>query len=98
MKERHKRFYKKEALQIPENVSEYGFSLTRTFPHKDRIKDFDLIRENTSETEPVFWRIIRSERFNTLFCELVNSDITIHLSTYSYNALFEQTIYSASNF
>ena len=28
---------------------EYGFSLTRIFPYKDRIVDFVLIRENTGQ-------------------------------------------------
>lgn len=47
-----------------QNVSEFGFSQTRIFQHKDRIKDYDLTRENTSQAKPVFSHIIRSERFN----------------------------------
>lgn len=35
-------------------MPECGFSLTRIFPHKDRIVDFVLIKENTLQRKPVF--------------------------------------------
>ena len=41
-------------------MSEYGFSLTRIFPYKDRIEDFVLIRENAGQKKLVFWYILRS--------------------------------------
>ena len=49
-------------------MREYGFSLTRILPYKDKIYDFVLIREN-----PVFSHILCSELeaylvlFQTLF-------------------------------
>ena len=42
-------------------MPEYGFSLTRIFPHKDRIEDSVSLQENTSQRQPVFWYILRSE-------------------------------------
>ena len=45
-------------------MPEYGFSLTRTFPYKDRIKDrtYDsaLIQENIGQKKPVLWHFLRS--------------------------------------
>ena len=35
-------------------MPEYEFSLTHNLPYKDRILDFILIRENTSQRKPVF--------------------------------------------
>ena len=35
-------------------MREYGFSLTRIFPNKDRIVDTILIRENTAQRKPAF--------------------------------------------
>ena len=37
-----------------------GIILARTFPYKDRIYDFVLIRENTSERKLVFWHILHN--------------------------------------
>ena len=36
-------------------IPDYRFSLTRIFPHKIRIYDSVLIRENKSQRKPVFW-------------------------------------------
>ena len=41
---------------------EYGFSQTRILPHKVRIKDSGLIRENTGQWKPIFFHILRSEK------------------------------------
>ena len=35
-------------------MREYGFSLTRILPYKDKIVDFVLIRENKGQWKPVF--------------------------------------------
>ena len=37
------------ASSTAQNMREYGFSLTRIPPHKDKIVDFLLIRENTGQ-------------------------------------------------
>ena len=42
-------------------MPEYGFSLNRIFPYKDRIYDYVLIREDTGQRKPVFWNFLRSE-------------------------------------
>ena len=39
------------------NMSEYGYSLTRIFPYKDRI-----VRQKKGQRKPVFWHILRSVR------------------------------------
>ena len=44
-------FFKSYTAQ---NMPEYGFSLTRIFPYKDRIGDAALIRENMDQRKPVF--------------------------------------------
>ena len=35
-------------------MREYGFSLTRILPYKDKIVDFVLIRENSGQWKPLF--------------------------------------------
>ena len=42
-------------------MREYGLSLTRVLPYKDKILDFLLIRENTGQWKPVFLHILYSE-------------------------------------
>ena len=42
-------------------MREYGFSLTRIHPYKDKIYDSVLIQENTGQWKPVFSHILRSE-------------------------------------
>ena len=44
-----------------QNIPEYEFSLTHFFPYKDKIYQSVFIRENTSQREPAFWHILRSE-------------------------------------
>ena len=39
-------------------MPEYGFSLTRIFPYKDRI--YYALRENTGQRKPVCWYTLRS--------------------------------------
>ena len=39
-------------------MREYGFSLSRILPHKDKIVDSVLIRENTAQRKPVFSQIL----------------------------------------
>ena len=41
-------------------MREYGFSLTHTFPYKDRICDSFLILENTGQSKPVLSHILCS--------------------------------------
>ena len=41
-------------------MREYGFSLTRILPYKDKIYDFVLIQENKGQWKPVFSRILYS--------------------------------------
>ena len=41
-------------------MREYGFSLTRILPYKDRIYDFILRRENTGQWKPVISHILCS--------------------------------------
>ena len=48
-----------EALRS--GVSEYGFSRTRIFLHKDEIVDSVLIREHTGQRNTIFWHILCSE-------------------------------------
>ena len=45
-------------------MREYGFSVTRILPYKDKIVDFVLIRENTGHSKPVFLHILCSEYFS----------------------------------
>ena len=40
-------------------MPEHGFSLTRVFPHKDKIINSDLILENTGHIKPAYWQILR---------------------------------------
>ena len=40
-------------------MAEFGFSLTRIFPYKDRILDSVFLREYTGQRKPVFWYILR---------------------------------------
>ena len=42
-------------------MREYGFSLTRILPYKDKIYDSVLVRENTGQWKAVFSHILRSE-------------------------------------
>ena len=42
-------------------MSEYGFSLTRLFPNKNKIYDSILIRENTDQIKPVLSHILVKE-------------------------------------
>ena len=42
-------------------MQEYGFSLARFFPHKDRIVVSILIREKMGQWKPVFLDILYSE-------------------------------------
>ena len=44
-------------------MQEHGFSLTRIFPYKDRIKDSVLIREYTGQRKPIFWDILRNATY-----------------------------------
>ena len=46
---------------------EYGFSLTRIFPYKNRVVDSPRIRENKGQTKPVFQHFIRHVCFNQVF-------------------------------
>ena len=46
-------------------MREYGFSLTRILPDKDKIYDFVLIRESTAQWKPVFSHIICSDPLKT---------------------------------
>ena len=39
-------------------MREYGFSLTRIMPYKDRIYDSALIPENTGQQKPLFSHIL----------------------------------------
>ena len=41
-------------------MPEYGFSLTRILPYKDRIVDSVLIREYTGQRKTVYWHILYS--------------------------------------
>ena len=41
------------------NKSQYGFSLIRNFPYKDRILD-SVLEENSGQRKPMFWHILRS--------------------------------------
>ena len=41
-------------------MREYGFSVTRILPYKDKIYDFIYIRENTGHWKPVFSHILCS--------------------------------------
>ena len=41
-------------------MREYGFSMSRMFPCKDKIVDFVLIQENTGQRKPVFSQILCS--------------------------------------
>ena len=43
---------------VAPTLRKYGLTLTRTFPFKEIIYDSVLIRENTSQREPVFFHII----------------------------------------
>ena len=47
-------------------MPEYGFSMTRILPYKDRIVGSVLIQENTGQRKPVFWHILRSARYTGL--------------------------------
>ena len=38
-----------ETSNTTQNMREYGFSLTRILPYKDKIHDFALIPENTGQ-------------------------------------------------
>ena len=40
-------------------MREYGFSVTRILPYKDKLVDFVLIRENTGHLKPAFSHILR---------------------------------------
>ena len=51
-------------------MSEYGFSLTRTIPYKDRIFDFVFIEKYAGQWKPVFWHILRNVNFECM----VNKD------------------------
>ena len=42
-------------------MQEYGFSLTRILPYKDRILDSDLKWENTGQWKPEFSHVICSD-------------------------------------
>ena len=57
-------------FNITQNMREYGFSLTRIFPDKDRIAEPVPIRENALKRKQVFLHILRSvnERRKKLFC------------------------------
>ena len=44
-------------------MPEYGFSLTRIFPYKERFVDSVLVPENTGQRKPVFWHILRSVNY-----------------------------------
>ena len=39
-------------------MREYGFSLTRILPYKDKIVDFVLMRENKGQWKPIFSHIL----------------------------------------
>ena len=53
-------------------MPEYEFSITYTFPFKDRIIDSVHIRENARQRKPVFWHILRSADHNkTIFFSFV---------------------------
>ena len=39
-------------------MREYGFSLIRIHPYKDKIVDFVFIRENTGQWKPVFLDVL----------------------------------------
>ena len=53
-----------ETIHYVEFGSEYGFSLTRIFPYKDRMIDFVLIWEYTGQRNPLFWHNLRSDFFS----------------------------------
>ena len=64
-------------------MSEYGFSLTNIFPHKDKIP------EKTGEQKPVLWYILRCAKQ----CELRTSGyLVLYKKLCLYNDLHEISI------
>ena len=62
-------------------MPEYRFSLTRMFPHNDKIFDFVLIREYEGQRKPVVWHILRSITKHT---ELpINMLLTVRIQYHS---------------
>ena len=43
-------------------MPEYGFSLARIFPYKERIVDFVFMWESAGQKKPVFWHILLHEK------------------------------------
>ena len=84
------------------NTREYGFSLTRILPYKDKIIDFVLILENTGQWKAVFPHILCSDRFggNMILLSLYRR---IRVSEKPYSRIFyavtgSEETWSLSNF
>ena len=54
-------------------MREYGFSLTRILPNKDKIYDFILIRENMGQLKPVLSHILCSSVFHLWYTQTSKS-------------------------
>ena len=54
-------------------MQEYGFSLTRILPYRDKIYDFVLMWENTGQWKPVFSHILCS-------VIVIGAHVNIHLA------------------
>ena len=61
------------------NKSQYGFSLIRNFPYKDRILD-SVLEENSGQRKPMFWHILRSVNPKISNIAIMNEfhDIIVH--------------------
>ena len=71
------------------NKSQYGFSLIRNFPYKDRILD-SVLKENSGQRKPMFWHILWTS-FRILSFISVSCSTDHSFSTYITSFMKTQT-------